>query len=1168
MATKKQSSLFSFFTPKSGSTPTSSTPKSPAVTKSLKKEKIEDEVTDEESRTLKRVNNDHEGSPIARVRSSVKRRRIIVSSDEEDDGENVLSVRTPPSSFKDEPSTPSSTRAEISTPKTTRGLRPLKPCTTPLSTAAAESFIDSFCVGEDDLNVSSASVDTLDRTMYQVDMNDRKPRNEELSGDDNGKFVHETLAFLKPEKIRDAQGHRPDDDDYDPSTLFVPSQFLKEQTGAHVQWWNFKSKNFDTLLFFKVGKFYETFHMDAVVAVECLGLTFMRGNYAHAGFPEAAYGKFADQLVSRGYKVARVEQTETPQQLEERNKQSRGAKEKVVRREICRVTTSGTRTYAVIDGCNLYGGETDNGETQSKYLFSIKETVCDQRSTFGICFVDTSVGKFFLGEFCDDDYNSFLRTVIANFTPVQVLFERGRLSSQCKTILNGVLSSVQKEALIPKKQFYDAEETLKLLSNDKYLGADFSKWPDALRKMLDPDSVIARPNASSHLALSALGAVLFYLQRCLIDVDMVTMHDFTLLEPLEQSPVQKPSQGSVWANRQMILDGITLENLNLVPGDNRDSQAASLSLYSTVNKCQTAFGKRLLRQWICSPTCDMTVLRERQDAIEYLMDSCNVRFIEKAGEMLRSLPDLERLLQKIHTMGLKYRAESHPDSRAVMFEAKNYSKRKIKDLLNTLAGFKVCSDLINFYARIRQNGNGPRLLDSCLGSDKDDLGAHLEHFEKLFNHSVAEKEGMIVPEKGQDEEYDDACKAVNEAMAQLEVYRRQTEEKLHCKITFFGSGNKRFQMEMPENVSVPRYFELKSRRKGFQRYSTEELEQLIEELGRAEARKEMLREDGTRRVFSDFDTRRNVWSDVLNRIAQVDVLLSLARYCQTCGLALCRPEFVCDSEEPVLSIEEGYHPCLAIKLPTNDATSACSYIANDSQLGGGHPRTVLLTGPNMGGKSTLMRQVAVLTVLAHMGSFVPARSMKLSPVDRIFTRIGANDRLICGQSTFFVELRETLVILRNATKHSLVLIDELGRGTSTFDGTAIASAVLSDVSRRLQCRSFFSTHYHSLCKTAAVNPNIALAHMACMVENENEANPTEECVTFLYRLTNGVCPKSYGFFAARLAGVRPEVVKEAYEASRVLFDSVNRKKMAIAAIKEVARGGGSIEQLREMISAL
>ncbi|KAK6041899.1 MutS domain I protein [Cooperia oncophora] len=298
MATKKQSSLFSFFTPKSGSTPSSSTPKSPAVKKSVKRENLDDDFTDEESRTLKRVNNDHEGSPVARVKSTVKRRRVIVSSDEEDDGENVLAVRTPPSSLKDVNSTPTSKSQEISTPKTARGLRPLKPCSTPLST-----------------NASTASVDTLDRTMYQVDASERKPRKEELSGDESGKFLHETLEFLKPEKIRDAQGHRPDDDDYDPSTLFVPAKFLKEQTEAHVQWWNFKSKNFDTLLFFKVGKFYETFHMDAVVAVECLGLTFMRGNYAHAGFPEAAYGKFADQLVSRGYKVARVEQTETPQQV-------------------------------------------------------------------------------------------------------------------------------------------------------------------------------------------------------------------------------------------------------------------------------------------------------------------------------------------------------------------------------------------------------------------------------------------------------------------------------------------------------------------------------------------------------------------------------------------------------------------------------------------------------------------------------------------------------------------------------------------------------------------------------------------------------------------------------------------------------------------------------------
>ncbi|VDL79687.1 unnamed protein product [Nippostrongylus brasiliensis] len=794
-----------------------------------------------------------------------------------------------------------------------------------------------------------------------------------------------SVKFERDEDGAAEDGRRPDDEDYDPTTLFVPADFLKEQTPGHRQWWTIKSKNYDVVLLFKVGKFYELYHMDAVIAVECLSLTFMRGSYAHCGFPEAAYGKFADQLVSRG--------------------------------EVCRVTTSGTRTYSVIDGCNTYGGEADTGEAQSKYLLSIKECVYDQTSTYGVCLVDTSVGKFHIGEFRDDDYNSYLRTLIANFTPVQVLHERGNLSPQCKVILNGVLSSVQKEALSSKKH---------------------------------------------------------YLQRCLIDVDIITMREFALLEPVNNCTNGKASE-KFWESRQMVLDGITLQNLNLIPGDNNDAQAASLSLYSTMNKCQTAFGKRLLRQWICSPTCDLEVIQERQDAIQYLIDPARARFVEKAGELLRKLPDLERLLQKIHTMGLKYRAETHPDSRAVMFEAANYNKRKIKDLLNTLEGFGTCQSLIELYDSMTQGGNGTRLLDKCLSSGgRSDLSAHLEHFAKSFNHSVAEREGMIVPQKGQDEEYDDACRRVNEATHNLETYRKEQEEKLRCKITFFGSGKNRFQMEIPENISVPRYYELKSRRK--------------------------------------------------------------------------------------------------VIIRSDELLKKSTISANDSHLGGTHPKTVLLTGPNMGGKSTLMRQVAVLTVMAHMGSLVPAESMRLSPVDRIFTRIGANDRLICviflGQSTFFVELSETLVILKNATKHSLVLIDELGRGTSTFDGTAIASAVLSDVSRRLQCRSFFSTHYHSLCKTASVNPNIALAHMACMVENENEDNPTEECVTFLYRLTDGVCPKSYGFFAARLAGVRPEVVKEAYEASRVIFDSLNRKKMAIASIKEVARGGGSVEQLREMIAAL
>ncbi|VDK50226.1 unnamed protein product [Cylicostephanus goldi] len=465
-------------------------------------------------------------------------------------------------------------------------------------------------------------------------------------------------------------------------------------------------------------------------------------------------------------------------------------------REVCRVTTCGTRTYSVLDGCNLYGGgETDNGETQSKYLLSIKEVVEGHVSTYGICFVDTSVGKFFLSEFRDDDYSSTLRTLIANFTPVQVmmiqfhlyrevLFERGHLSTHCKTILNGMLGTVQKEGLAPKKQFLEAEQTLKLLSDEAYLGADHKAWPETLRNMLVEDSVVPKPKLDSMLTLSALGAVIHYLQKCLIDVDMITMRDFNKLEPLEEnSSIEAAAKQEEWSNRQMILDGITLDNLNLVPGEHTDAQAASLSLYSTVNKCQTPFGKRLLRQWICAPTCDVNVVKARQEAVEWLMSPAAARFSDKTSELLRKMPDLERLLQKIHTLGLKYRAETHPDSRAVMFEAATYNKRKIKDLLTTLAGFQTCYDLILLYDNLRQDQEGCPLIDQCIGLDeKINLCSHLEHFAKSFNHSVAEKEGMIVPQKGQDEDYDSACRSLDEAIRQTEIYRKEQESKLRCKV--------------------------------------------------------------------------------------------------------------------------------------------------------------------------------------------------------------------------------------------------------------------------------------------------------------------------------------------------------------------------------------------------
>uniref|UniRef100_A0A7M5X3Q3 DNA mismatch repair proteins mutS family domain-containing protein n=2 Tax=Clytia hemisphaerica TaxID=252671 RepID=A0A7M5X3Q3_9CNID len=198
----------------------------------------------------------------------------------------------------------------------------------------------------------------------------------------------------------------------------------------------------------------------------------------------------------------------------------------------------------------------------------------------------------------------------------------------------------------------------------------------------------------------------------------------------------------------------------------------------------------------------------------------------------------------------------------------------------------------------------------------------------------------------------------------------------------------------------------------------------------------------------------------------------------------------------------------------------------------------------MGGKSTLMRQAGTILIMAQLGCYVPADVCRFTPVDRVFTRLGARDRIMHGESTFFVELSETSIIFQHATKHSLVLLDELGRGTATFDGTAIASSVVNELSTKYNCRTFFSTHYHSLVDDFTENPKVKLGHMACMVEKEDESitDPTEETITFLYKFTGGACPKSYGFNAAALAGIPKTIIKRAHEKAVQFEESTKNLK--------------------------
>lgn len=348
---------------------------------------------------------------------------------------------------------------------------------------------------------------------------------------------------------------------------------------------------------------------------------------------------------------------------------------------------------------------------------------------------------------------------------------------------------------------------------------------------------------------------------------------------------------------------------------------------------------------------------------------------------------------------------------------------------------------------------------------------------------------------------------------------------------YFGTDRKRFQIEVPESKAskATSIYHLESARKGkdpVKRYSTDRTKDFLKRMMQLEGDKKSILNDFARKIFEKFSRNYTKYKAIVNLIAKLDVLASLAEYARNQN-TVCTPEVLEMSEpgESFLQIENGVHPLM----------SSDDFIPNGIQIPSGRAFFELITGPNMGGKSTLMRQVALLSIMAQIGSLVPAESMKLSIVDRIFTRLGANDNIMANQSTFLVELNETALILKHCTSNSLILLDELGRGTSTYDGTAIAAAVANFLAN-LKCRTLFSTHYHSLVDSFHGDDRINLGHMSCMVESENSDDITKENVTFLYKYTTGSCPKSYGFNAAKLAGIKLNIIRHAHEVNSQIND--------------------------------
>ncbi|KAJ6635780.1 putative DNA mismatch repair protein Msh6 [Pseudolycoriella hygida] len=966
------------------------------------------------------------------------------------------------------------------------------------------------------------------KSMEVQDIQDAEEKLEEID-DEPVLYMHKKLEFLKPEKIKDKNGHRPNHVDYDPTTLFVPQSFLDKLTPAARQWWEIKSDNFDCILFFKLGKFYEMYHTDAEIGVNELGFVYMKGEMAHCGFPEQSYDRMITTLVAKGYKVARIEQTETPEMMEKRLKDGKKYTkfDKVVKREVCQITNRGTQVFS------QQLAVTNNYEPS--YMLAVCEKHTLKSNRFGVCFIDTSLGEFNIGEFDDDKHCSRLLTLLSHHYPALVLYERGGLSARTNQIFRSMLQNTLKEQLLPGTQFLTAEKTLKMMAEKYYNVENKVVWPEEIKTLQsDSDNLGLTPSPQHSLALRSVGACLWYMSKCLVDQQIVSLGRYAIYIPPDSLKFESESveesfnktMSSKITNRHMVLDSITLSNLKLTE--------ENYSLLSTLDHCCTKFGKRLLHNWVCNPSSEKGLILDRQDAIKCLMDDHDL--LNDTRAILSELPDLERLLNQIHSFGNVKRSTDHPDGRAIFFEQKSYNKNKIRDFLDTLNGFDALTKIPNLFRNCKSKYLEVLTQHPSSGNFPD-IKKTLKFFKTGFDHKEALEKGVIAPDAGVDKEFDYVNREIKSINSELQDYLKKQETHFGCSLKYVGADKKRFQIEIPENkchlISKSESdFGLEGQRKGFKKYHTEETKDLLKRMIETENQRNNILKDLSRRIFEKFSNDYQLWKKCIDLMAILDVLTSMAVYGDS-QAHLCFPEIVDRSDGPILELEDGYHPCMKL---------SDDFIPNGITLGGASPPLALLTGPNMGGKSTLMRQVAILVIMAQMGCPIPATSCRMSLVDRIFTRLGAQDDIMAGHSTFLVELSETSAILKHATLASLVLLDELGRGTATYDGTAIAHAVVNYLAD-LKCRTLFSTHYHNLVDNFHTDNRVSLGHMACMVENEDNDDPTQETVTFLYKYSDGACPKSYGFNAAKLAGMPNSIIKRAHELSKKVEAIALKRKL-------------------------
>ena len=780
----------------------------------------------------------------------------------------------------------------------------------------------------------------------------------------------------------------------------------------------------DSILFYRLGDFYEMFFEDARTVSRELELTLtgkdcgLSERAPMCGIPYHAAETYINRLIDKGYKVAICEQVEDP-------KTAKG----IVKREVTRVVTPGT---------NLNMQELDEGK--NNYLMAI---VC-VGDHFGVSTADITTGDCYVTEI---DEERKLWDEINKFLPAEIICNDAFL-----------VSGVDVDDL--RNRLHISVFALE----SWYFGDDLCK--QTLLEHFNISSLEGLGLADYDSGVIAAGSLFRYL----LDTQKNTMEHMNKIIPYT-------------TDRYMVIDSSSRRNLELVE-TLREKQKRG-SLLWVLDKTKTAMGARMLRSFVEQPLIDADAINERLDAVTELNMQAMLR--EEIREYLNPVYDLERLVSRI-----------------------SYRSANPRDLL----AFKMSLEMIPHIKNLLANFTSPLLVR--INEQMDGL----EDLYTLLEASITEdpplavKEGGIIRE-GYNEQVDTYRNSKTQGkswLAQLEAEEKEKTGIRNLKIKYnkvFG-----YYLEVTNSFKdlVPEYYTRKQTLTNAERYITPKLKELEDMILGAEDKLFALEYDLFCQVREELAAQISRIQETAKAIAQLDVYASLSVVAQRNNYV--RPTV---NTKGVIDIKNGRHPVVE-KMINNDM-----FIANDTYLDNGSKRVSVITGPNMAGKSTYMRQTALIVLMAQIGSFVPAEKAKIGVVDRIFTRVGASDDLASGQSTFMVEMTEVANILRNATAKSLLILDEIGRGTSTFDGLSIAWAVIEHISntKLLGAKTLFATHYHELTELEGKIPGV---NNYCIAVKERGDD-----IVFLRKIVKGGADKSYGIQVAKLAGVPDSVLDRAKE---------------------------------------